>query len=575
MKYISIPKLRSIFILAIFSALFIQCRVSPEPTIATPEIKGLITDKAMIVSAHPLATEAGVAILKKGGNAVDAAVAVHFALAVVHPSAGNIGGGGFMVMRAANAQTYALDFREKAPRAASRDMYLDSDGEVIENLSWRGARAAGVPGSVAGLVAAHDSLGSLPWAELLAPAIALAREGFTLTEKEAEGINNIKNTVNRYSTRPTIFENQDQWQKGDSIKHPQLATTLSRIAEQGNAGFYAGETARLIVAEMQRNNGIMTLQDLADYDAVWRKPIQGDYRGHEIISMPPPSSGGIALLQLLEMVEPFPLSEYGHNSADAVHLMAEAERRVYADRAKHLGDADYYPVPRSGLIKADYLLSRMADFNANQASDSDDIEAGMPASIESEQTTHYSIVDSSGMAVSITTTLNGSFGSCAMVGGAGFLLNNEMDDFSSKPGTPNKYGLLGAEANAIEPGKRMLSSMTPTIVAKGETLLMVVGTPGGSTIITSVFQNIVNVIDHQMGMQASVSAKRFHHQWKPDRIQIEANALTGETAVELLNRGHTIKNRSAIGRVDAILVLPDGRLEGGADWRGDDAAAGY
>lgn len=569
------PKLQSLFCLALVSLLFIQCRVSPEPSIAIPEVKGLITDQAMVVSAHPLATEAGVAILKKGGNAVDAAVAVHLALAVVYPAAGNIGGGGFMVMRAANAQTYALDFREKAPAAAFRDMYLDENGDVIEDLSWRGAKAAGVPGSVAGMVAVHDSLGSLPWAELVAPAIALARDGFVLTEKEAKNFNGKKSTIDRFSTMPTVFEQKDRWMAGDIIKMPELAATLERISTQGKAGFYEGETAALIVAEMKRNNGIMSLKDLQDYDASWRTALHGEYRGHEIISMPPASSGGIALLQLLELVEPFPLGEYGLNSADAVHVMAEAERRVYADRALHLGDTDFYPVPIKGLLQADYLKSRMDDFDAQKASNSDEIAAGVPAPKESEQTTHYSIVDAFGNAVSITTTINGGFGSCAMVGGAGFLLNNEMDDFSSKPGTPNKFGLLGADANAIEPGKRMLSSMTPTIVAKDSALFMVVGTPGGSTIITSVFQNIVNVIDHKMGMQASVSAERFHHQWKPDRIQIEPNAFSGETAVELLNRGHAIKSRGNIGRVDGILVLPDGRLEGGADPRGDDAAAGY
>ncbi|MEL7529926.1 MAG: gamma-glutamyltransferase [Bacteroidota bacterium] len=567
--------LRYLYLLAILSILFIQCRLSPEPTQAEPEVNGLITEKAMVVSAHPLATEVGVAVLKQGGNAVDAAVAVHLALAVVYPRAGNIGGGGFMVMRSANAETYALDFREKAPAAAFRDMYLDQNAEVIEDLSWRGARAAGVPGSVAGLAAAHDSLGTLPWADLVAPAIALARDGFALTEKEANSINGRKEIIDRFSTQTTVFERAEDWQAGDTIKMPALAATLQRIAEQGKAGFYEGETARLIVAEMQRNNGIMSLQDLKDYDAAWREPLHGEYRGHEIISMPPASSGGIALLQMLEMIEPYPIGDYGHNSADAVHVMVEAERRVYADRAKHLGDMDYYPVPLSGLLQADYLRTRMADFDSTWASRSDDIEAGTPAPQESEQTTHYSIVDAFGNAVSITTTINGSYGSCTVVGGAGFLLNNEMDDFSSKPGTPNKYGLLGAEANAIEPGKRMLSSMTPTIVAKDSALFMVVGTPGGSTIITSVFQNIVNVIDHGMGMQASVSAERFHHQWKPDYVQIEANALSGEAVVELLNRGHGIKNRGAIGRVDAILVLPDRRLEGGADPRGDDKAGGY
>ncbi|MEL6589556.1 MAG: gamma-glutamyltransferase, partial [Bacteroidota bacterium] len=394
-------------LLSLLTLLSWHCRPQPKLVAKTEPIQGLIANEAMVVSAHPLASEAGLEVLRKGGNAVDAAVAVHFALAVVHPSAGNIGGGGFMVMREQNGESFALDFREKAPAAAFRDMYLDAEGEVIDNLSWRGAKAAGVPGSVAGMQAAHDSLGSLPWADLLAPAIALARDGFPLTHKEAEGLNYIKGIVARYSSQPTAFTRAEDWQEGDSIRHPQLAATLSRIAEQGRAGFYQGETAALIVGEMQRGNGIMSLQDLRDYEAVWREPMIGDYRGYEIISMCSPSSGGIALLQLLEMVEPYPLGEYGHNSADAIHLMVEAERRVYADRAKHLGDMDYYPVPRSGLLNASYLQDRMKDYDSQWATDSEAIEAGDPAP-ESEQTTHYSIVDAAGRSVSITTTINGS-----------------------------------------------------------------------------------------------------------------------------------------------------------------------
>ena len=562
-------------LLLLISILQWQCRQVPQENQTSATATGLITEQAMVVSAHPLATQVGVEIMKQGGNAVDAAVAVHFALAVVYPRAGNIGGGGFMVIRDSAGHTFALDFREKAPAAAERDMYLDEEGEIIKNLSLRGPMAAGVPGSVAGMVAAHDSLGSLPWAALVQPAIDLAKNGFALTRKETNSFNSKRESIARYSSQPTVFEEKDEWQEGDSIFMPQMAATLQRVADQGWSGFYEGETAQLVVAEMQRGNGIMTLEDLANYQAVWRTPIRGKYREYQIISMPPSSSGGIALMQLLGMIEPFPMNTYSHNSTQAVHLMTEAERRVYADRAQHLGDADFYPVPREGLMQESYLASRMADFDPNEASDSDDIESGDPLPRESEQTTHYSIVDAAGNAVSVTTTINSSYGSCTVVGGAGFILNNEMDDFSSKPGTPNQFGLLGAEANAIEPNKRMLSAMTPTIVEKDGALFMVVGTPGGSTIITSVFQNIVNVIDFGMGMQESVSAPRFHHQWKPEEIQIEANAFEGQTLLELLNLGHMIRNRGAIGRVDAILVLPDGRLEGGADPRGDDTAGGF
>jgi gamma-glutamyltranspeptidase/glutathione hydrolase len=561
-----------LLLLILFSLLQIQCRLSP--TRDDPPI-GLITEEAMVVSAHPLATQVGVDILRQGGNAVDAMVAVHHALAVVYPAAGNIGGGGFMVARQQDGTLHTLDFREKAPLAADRDMYLDENGEVVPKLSWRGHLAAGVPGSVAGMQAAHDSLGRLPWRDLIQPAVDLAAKGFVLTKREARGLNGHLEALNEYSTQASNFTRKEKWAEGDSIFYPELALVMERIREQGRDGFYMGTTADLIVAEMERGKGIMTHEDLENYEAIWREPIVGDYRGFKIISMPPPSSGGIALLQLLEMVEPYPLSEYGRHSTEAVHLMVEAERRVYADRAQHLGDMDYYDVPLTGLIEADYLTQRMADFDPRQASDSDSISAGQPAPYESPQTTHYSIVDAEGNAVSVTTTINGGYGSCVVVGGAGFLLNNEMDDFSSKPGVPNAYGLLGAEANAIAPGKRMLSSMTPTIVEKNDSLYMVVGTPGGSTIITSVFQNILNVLDFGMGMQASVAAPRFHHQWKPEWVSCDSNAFESSIIQQLTAMGHTIKPGGTRGRVDAILILPDGRLEGGADPRGDDAAGGY
>lgn len=563
----------------VFSSVFLLClgmigasgcrKAAPEGPVR------VIADHAMVVSAHPLATAAGLAVLQQGGNAVDAAVAVQFALAVVYPVAGNIGGGGFMVARMADGQAYALDFREKAPAASSRNMYLDSLGSVIPGLSIRGHLAAGVPGSVAGLLAAHDSLGSLPLAQLIQPAIDLADNGFILTKQQAASINDRRDSIAKYSTEPTVFAGRASWASGDSIFHSELAHTLRLIRDQGAAGFYAGETADRIVAEMERGNGIMTHEDLLDYRAVWRTPITGTYRNYSVIGMPPPSSGGIALMQLLKQVEPFAPGQYAWHSKEATHLLIEAERRVYADRAEHLGDSDFFPVPIAGLLDSAYLSSRMQDFDPARATSSDSLAAGVPPVAEKEQTTHFSIVDAAGNAVSITTTINGGYGNYVVVGGAGFLLNNEMDDFSAKPGEPNLYGLIGAEANAIQPGKRMLSSMTPTILTRGDSLFMVVGTPGGSTIITSVFQTILNVVEWDMNMLEAVSKPRFHHQWLPDEVDFEPAAFAPEVSQQLEDMGHNLSPRSSIGRVDAILVLPGGQLEGGADPRGDDTAMGY
>lgn len=529
----------------------------------------------MVVSASPEASKVGLDILKKGGNAVDAAVAVQFALAVVYPNAGNIGGGGFMVYRSAEGETNTLDFREKAGAAAYRNMYLDSAGQPIVDKSLYGQLASGVPGSVAGMVSAHEKYGKLKWAELLEPAILLARNGFAVSERQAAEFNGLQDKLVEFNPRGTALIKKSQWIKGDLLLQNELANTLVQIRDKGRAGFYEGAVADSLLLEMKRGGGIITAQDLKNYQAIWRKAVTGSYKGYKIITMPPPSSGGIALIQLLKSVAPYPLKKWGYNADSTVQVIVEAERRVYADRATHMGDPDFYAVPGKELMADEYVKNRMSTFNWAKATASAEVKAGVLKGKEHEETTHFSIVDKAGNAVSVTTTLNGSYGSAVVVKGAGFLLNNEMDDFSVKPGAPNMYGLIGGEANAIAPGKRMLSSMTPTIIENEGKLFMVVGTPGGSTIITSVFQTILNVVEFDQNMQQAVTSKRFHHQWLPDEVYFEEGALDSLNQSKLRSRGYILTPRGPIGRVDAILKTKWGYYQGGADPRGDDDSMGW
>ncbi|MCS6968094.1 MAG: gamma-glutamyltransferase [Cytophagales bacterium] len=559
--------------------LVVSCNLqSPKGVHPSYQMEGTIGDSGMVVSTHPIASDIGLSILRQGGNAVDAAVATFFALAVVYPEAGNLGGGGFAIYRSAKGEIFALDFREKAPAAAHRDMYLDENGQPIPRLSLDGHLAVGVPGSVAGMVELHRKLGKLPWKDLIQPAIQVARNGHVLTALSAENLNRMKErfiSANRYPIH--LVRHDRPWRKGDTIYHPELANTLERIRDHGYEGFYKGLTADLIIAEMKAGKGIITYEDLANYQPVWREPLTSYYKQrYRIISMPPPSSGGIALLQLLQGSQDYPFAKWGHNTANTVHIMTELERRVYADRATYLGDPDFYQVPVKMLLNPAYNRQRNASIRMNKKTPSSEIKEGNVSSIESLETTHFSIADHEGNAIALTTTLNSYYGCKVMVKGAGFFLNNEMDDFSIKPGVPNQFGLVGNQANAIAPNKRMLSSMTPTIVEKDGKLYMVVGTPGGSTIITGVYQTILNVIEHGMTMQEAVNAKRFHHQWLPDRILYEKDAFTKKVKEKLTSMGHHLEEVSSLCKVDAILVRPDGKYEGATDYlRSEGKAAGY
>ena len=563
--------MKNIVFLFTFSMLLANCKIAPkkENTI------GLTTQKAMVVSARIEASNIGTAILKKGGNAFDAMMATELALAVAYPYAGNIGGGGFMVYRKSNGEIGALDYREKAPLAATRDMYLDNDGNIIKGKSTVGASAVGVPGTIAGVFKAQEKLGLLSVKEILSPVIELAKKGVVVTKKQEDRINKFKKAFETVNRQKILFLRD--WKEGDVIKYSALANTLERISEYGRDEFYKGKTAKILVKFIQDNGGIITEKDLAKYEAKWRIPTTFQYDDLKVISMSPPSSGGICLAQIMNSIESYDLPTYGHNSVKTMQIITEAERRAYADRSHFLGDPDFVSIPTDTLLSKTYSKERMRNFSFKKPTLSEDVSHGNIEIIESNETTHYSIVDQYGNAVSVTTTLNGGYGSKLYSSELGFFLNNEMDDFSSKPGVPNVYGLMGSIANEIAPEKRMLSSMTPTIVEKNGKLFMVVGTPGGSTIITSVLQNIINVVDYKMSMQESVNQPRFHHQWLPDEIKLEPNSFDEKTKKELASLGYSIveKKSTIIGRVDAILVLPNGKLEGGADKRGDDAAAGF
>jgi gamma-glutamyltranspeptidase/glutathione hydrolase len=544
-------------------------------SISTFAQSGLICEKAAVVSAREEASQIGSDILKKGGNAFDAMIATQLALAVAYPYAGNISGGGFMVYRKNSAENGCLDFREKAPLKARKNMYLDKTGNVISNLSTDTALAFGIPGSIDGIFEVYKKFGSLPLKDLFQPAIDLAKRGIVVTQKEKAKLDEYQNKIVALSGNNTLYNKK--FQVGDTIKYLAIAKTLENILKNGKKEFYRGKIAKKLVAFLKDKGGIISLKDLKKYKSIWRKPVQFQYKELNVISMCPPSSGGITLGQILKMIESYNVQELNQNSEKYIQLLTEAERRAYADRNYFLGDPDFVKNPINKLLDVDYLKERMLSFTFEKATKSSEINHGNVEVVESDETTHFSIVDSFGNAVAVTTTLNGAYGSGIYCDELGFFLNNEMDDFSSKPGSPNSYGLIGADANSIAPQKRMLSSMTPTIVEKNGKLYMVLGSPGGSTIITSVLQTILNAYEFNMNMQEAVNAARFHHQYLPDEILIEPNRFDKNTLEKLNIKGYKINEKTApvIGKVDAILILPNGKLETGADFRGDDKAIGF
>ncbi len=549
-----------------FLLLFSSCTINHSE-------EGLTAKNGMVVSAREEASRIGVEILKKGGNAFDAMIATDLALAVSFQSAGNIGGGGFMVYREATGETGALDFREKAPLTASKDMYLDDQGNIIKGMSLAGAMAIGVPGTVAGIFKVHEKFGTLPIETLFQPAIDLANNGIVITKKQSSKIKSHQRYFQLVNKEKILF--QKEISVGDTLKFPNLGNTLYRIMKNGKDEFYKGETAKKLVDFINDNNGIISLKDLALYEAVWRDPVEFQYDNLKVISMSPPSSGGICLEQIMKMIEPYDINDLTHNSLDYIKILVEAERRSFADRSYYLGDPDFVSIPKEQLVEKEYLMERMSSFSFNSPTPSNQISYGNVEVLESDETTHYSIVDQFGNAIAVTTTLNGSYGSQLYCSELGFFLNNEMDDFSSKPGSPNMFGLIGGSANKIEPQKRMLSSMTPTIVEKENRLFMTLGSPGGSRIITSVLQTILNVHEFNMNMNKAVNSPRFHHQWMPDKIQLESNSFSAKLIEELRLFGYEIDYKNPIGIVDGILVKSNGVLEGGADKRGDDVAVGF
>ena len=540
-------------------------------------------ENGMVVSTSRHASQVGIDILKDGGNAVDAAVGVGFALAVTSSSNGNIGGGGFMVARFSDGQTFTLDYREMAPIKAERNMYLDESGNIIKGKSRSTHFASGVPGSVDGLLKAWEDHGSgnISIERLLSPSIKLAKKGFDLSNYEADRFNKNKDRLSKHPETKRIFARDDrEWKSGDIFYQSDLAETLERIMKNGRDGFYKGKTADLIVEEMKNVGGWITHKDLENYTSKYRDPIKGSFQDYDIISMGPPSSGGILLIHMLNMFDEIMKNpenssiDLSYNSLDYIHILTEIERRAYADRAEHLADADFWNVPEEMLLSKFYAKERVSSININEATLSTDISYGNSYINQSEETTHYSIVDKEGNAVSVTTTINSGYGNGITITGAGFLMNNEMDDFSSKPGEPNMFGLLGNEANAIEPKKRPLSSMTPTIVLKDDKPFLILGTPGGSTIITTVLQNFLNVVIHGMDIQQAVSSPRVHSQWMPDMVFHEKGGLSKSLIRKLSERGHDVKLRGNIGEANGIMINDQG-FWGGPDSRGENTAIGY